>query len=159
LGQAGASGGEEIRVLQADVDDLTPEYVPDLIDACLEAGALDAVVRGVQMKKGRPGWRIEALARAGDRPRVEEAILRHSTTLGIRSWPVTRRVLPREVEERSWRGHRIRVKLARVPGGAGRDGTVRAKPEHDDVAAAAAAEGMDPTDVLRDLRGRWQDLP
>lgn len=157
LGRTGGGAGEAIRVLQADIDDMSPEYVPDLIDACLDAGALDAVVRGVQMKKGRPGWRIEALTRLSRRADVEAAIFRHSTTLGIRSWPATRHVLPREGEERSWRGHPIRLKRARRDGSA-RGGGTRIKPEHDDVAAAAAAEGMDVPDVLRELRDAWPEI-
>ena len=144
-----------VLVLQADVDDMTPEYVPDLLDACLEAGALDAVVIGTQMKKGRAGWRLEVQVEPRHRDAVEEAVLRHSTTLGLRSWPVSRRVLARATEERKWRGHRIRVKLrdSAVEGGA-----PRAKPEHDDVAAAAAAEGLPASELLRRLRREWPDL-
>lgn len=146
---------EAVLVLQADVDDMTPEYVPGLIEACLEAGALDAVVHGVLMKKGRPGWRLEVQVEPSRREKVEEALLRHSTTLGVRGWSVQRHTLARRLETRVWRGHGIRVKMRRVPGD---EGPERAKAEYEDVAAAAAAEGMEPSALLQVLRREWGDL-
>lgn len=143
-----------VLVMQVDVDDMSPEYVPDLIEACLEAGALDATVQDVRMKKGRPGWRLEAQVEPGRREAVEEAIFRHSSTLGLRSWSVVRRALARRTERREWRGHAIRVKLRARPEG----GPARGKPEYEDVAAAAAAEGLAPAEVLRRLRVEWPDL-
>lgn len=145
-------GPEAVVVLQTDVDDLSPEYVAGLIEACLEAGALDAVVHTVQMKKGRTGWRLESLVTPDRRAAVEDAVLRHSTTLGLRSWSVRRRTLARRIETRRWRGHVIRVKVREAPG----EG--RAKPEFEDVAAAAAAEGLEPAALLRTLRREWPDL-
>lgn len=143
---------ETVYVLQTDLDDVSPEYLPGLIDACLSAGALDAVLQPLQMKKGRPGWRLEALAAPETLDGVEEAVLRHSTTLGIRSWGVRRRTLERRIETRRWRGHAIRVKVSEAPDGA------RAKPEFEDVAAAATAEGMAPSALLGELRREWPDL-
>lgn len=141
-----------VFVLQTDLDDLSPEYLPGLIEACLEAGALDAVLQPLQMKKGRPGWRLEALVGPERRDQVEEAVFRHSTTLGIRSWSVRRRTLVRRIETRRWRGHAIRVKVRRSPNGP------RAKPEFEDVSAAAAAEGMEAAALLGRLRREWPDL-
>lgn len=157
LGRPGRGGHGAVSVLQADIDDMQPEYVPDLVETCLEAGALDAVIRPVQMKKGRPGWRVEALVGAADQAPVEAALFRHSTTLGVRSWPVSRRTLDRSTEERTWRGHALRVKVTEVPT-AGGGFRRRGKAEHDDVVAAAAAEEMEPSTVLRELRRTWPDL-
>ena len=144
---------QDLLLLQSDIDDMSPEYVPDLIEACLAAGANDAVVLALNMKKGRAGWRLEALVERGARDAVEEAIFRASTTIGIRGWAVSRRTLARSVERRDWRGHTIRVKRVRDP-----SGRERAKPEHDDVAAAAAAEGVSAVEALRELRNHWGDL-
>lgn len=144
-----------VLVLQTDLDDLEPEYLPSLVDACLEAGALDVVVHPVQMKKGRPAWRLEAQIEPHLRDAIETAIFRHSTTLGIRTWSVTRRTLDRSVERREWRGHEIRVKHRRTPRGGG----IRSvKPEYEDVAAAARAEGLQPAEVRRLLRQAWPDV-
>lgn len=144
-----------VLVIQTDLDDLEPEYLPSLLDACLEAGALDAVVHPVQMKKGRPAWRLEAQLEPHARDAVEAAIFRHSTTLGVRSWSVTRRALVRSVERRRWRGHEIRVKHRRTPSG---EGIQSAKAEYEDVAAAARAEGLEPGEVRLLLREAWPDV-
>lgn len=152
LGRRPGDAPDAVFVLQTDVDDLSPEYLPGLIEACLAAGALDATVHAVQMKKGRPGWRLEAQVTPDRRPAVEEAVFRHSTTLGIRSWSVRRRTLARRIEARRWRGHAIRVKVRETAG------AERAKAEFEDVAAAAAAEGIEPAALLRKLRREWPDL-
>lgn len=144
-----------VVVLQTDVDDMAPEYIPRLVDACLEAGALDAVVHPVHMKKGRPGWRLDVQVEAARRAEVERAIFGHSSTLGVRRWTVERHVLERRVERRTWRGHTIRVKLRRDLGS---PAWTVGKAEHEDVVAAAAAEGMEPLEVLRLLRREWPDL-
>ncbi|MFQ5889907.1 MAG: LarC family nickel insertion protein [Gemmatimonadota bacterium] len=145
-----------VHILQVDVDDMSPEYVPSLIDACLEAGALDATVQTVYMKKGRPAWRLECLVEPAMRASVEDAVFRHSSTIGLRSWSVMRHTLLRSMEERAWRGHRIRVKRSGPEGGS--PDLLRSKAEYEDVVAAAAAEGMEPARVLRELRRAWPDL-
>lgn len=155
LGDSSPGAAEALVVLQADLDDMTPEYVPALLERCLEAGARDASVQSLLMKKGRPGWRLEAVVEPHRREAVEEAVLRHSSSLGVRGWRAERRVLPRRTERRLWRGHAIRVKLTERPGR--REGPF-GKPEFEDVAAAAAAEGMEPAGVLRALRECWPDL-
>lgn len=144
-----------VLVLQTDLDDLEPEYLPSLVDACLDAGALDVVIHPVQMKKGRAAWRLEAQMEPHARDAVEAAIFRHSTTLGLRSWSVTRRTLDRSVESRQWRGHEIRVKHRRTPL---ETGIRSAKVEYEDVAAAARAEGLEPAELRRMLREAWPDV-
>lgn len=126
-----------VYVLQADLDDMRPEDVPAALQAALDAGALDASAQPLAMKKGRPGLRLEALVTAGELSAVSEAVLRHTTTLGVRYWPVQRSVLERSEERVEWRGQQIRVKTAMLP-----DGQTRTKPEYEDVAAAAQAAGV-----------------
>jgi hypothetical protein len=139
-----------VVLVQADVDDLSPELVPDALQALLDAGALDAWAQPVSMKKGRPGLRLEALARSDDRARIAEALFTHTTTIGLRFWPVDREILPREVQEMEWRGFRIRIKRAILP-----DGTFRFKPEYEDVTQVARALGLSPLACLHAL---YQDL-
>ncbi|MGH7545821.1 MAG: nickel pincer cofactor biosynthesis protein LarC [Gemmatimonadota bacterium] len=133
-------------LLQADVDDLSPELVPDALQAILDAGALDAWAHAVSMKKGRPGLRLEALAPAARRAQIAHALFTHTTTIGLRAWPVDREILPREVREIDWRGFRIRVKRAILP-----DGTFRLKPEYEDVTQVARALGLSPLACLQEL--------
>lgn len=135
-------GADRLVLVQTDVDDLAPEYVPAAQDALLEAGALDAVVHPVAMKKGRPGMRVEALAPEAALQSVTDALFRVTTTIGVRHWPVTRPALPRAERTLEWRGQTIRVKEVTLPGGA-----LRRKPEYEDVVRAARALGLPALEV------------
>jgi hypothetical protein len=128
---------DELVLLQADVDDMAPEYAAPAQDAILAAGARDVVFLPLAMKKGRPGLRLEALTDAASLDRVIAAVFRATPTIGIRHWPVRRPALERATIEVPWRGHLVRCKQVVLP-----DGTRRSKPEYEDVVRAAAAEGM-----------------
>jgi uncharacterized protein (TIGR00299 family) protein len=141
-----AGAVRDLWLIQADVDDLSPEYFAGAQTALLDAGAVDAVLITVGMKKGRPGTRIEVLAPADRVTELEHVIFRATTTIGVRRWPVERTVLEREHEETEWRGQRIRWKRVRLP-----DGTSRAKPEYEDIAAAARVLGLTPHEVRTGL--------
>jgi pyridinium-3,5-bisthiocarboxylic acid mononucleotide nickel chelatase len=137
---------EELVMLQSDLDDLPPEYAALLLDAALEAGALDCTLTPLTMKKGRPGVRVEALVPPAALEAVRAALFRNSSTLGVRQWRVERSALPRAEEEREWEGQRVRVKRVTLPGGGG-----RGKPELEDVVRAARATGRAPYEVYRAL--------
>ena len=144
----------EVLLLQADIDDLAPEYAAPALAATLAAGALDAVILPLGMKKGRPGLRLEALAPAARLNDVAYAILRHTTTIGVRHWPVARTILPRSERSVRWRGQSIRCKFIQLP-----DGTSRMKPEYEDVLRAAETLGLPALEVRRALeRELPQDL-
>jgi uncharacterized protein (TIGR00299 family) protein len=103
---------EDVWVLEADVDDMLPELLPYLNQLLLKEGALDAAVIPIQMKKGRPGFTIRCLATAAQRAGLAELILRESTTLGIRMYPVERITLNREEQEVETKYGLIRIKVA-----------------------------------------------
>ena len=119
-------------VVQADLDDMSPEYLPALTEALLASGAADVCTFPIQMKKGRTGVRIELLVPESRRHDASQTLLRESTTLGLRFWRVEREVLPRATKTIQWRGHPIRVKSTLAPGG-----HLRYKPEYDDLIQAA----------------------
>jgi hypothetical protein len=135
---------ESLYVVQADVDDLAAEYVPAAQEALLRAGALDAVIANIAMKKGRPGVRFEALVPRDALDRVLNALFASTTTIGARYWAVTRPALPRSESEVVWRGQKIRRKEVVLP-----DGTVRSKAEYEDVLKAAEALGISALEVRR----------
>jgi uncharacterized protein (TIGR00299 family) protein len=142
--QGGDADG--VVVVQCDVDDLPPEYVPALLDAVLAAGAVDCTAIPTLMKKGRPGVRVEALAPPARLDAVTGALFAAGSTIGVRHWPAARRVLPRRMETVVWRGQEVRVKRVTLP-----DGGERAKPEYEDIARAAAALGITPLAAYRAL--------
>ena len=137
---------DTLYVVQADLDDLSAEYVPAAQDAMLRAGALDAVITNVAMKKGRPGLRFEALVPTDALEAVLNALFATTTTIGARYWPVQRPALPRTETEIEWRGQRIRRKEVTLP-----DGTVRSKAEYEDVLRAAEALGISALEVRQGL--------
>ncbi|MBW3552322.1 MAG: nickel pincer cofactor biosynthesis protein LarC [Gemmatimonadetes bacterium] len=141
-----------VVAVQADLDDMSPEYVAAARDALVEAGALDVALLSVDMKKGRRGVRLEALAPESSLTGVLDALFLHTTTIGARHWRVERAVLEREEETVEWRGQRIRRKRVWLP-----DGTSRSKPEFDDVIAAARALGLAPQEVRARLDGERTD--
>jgi pyridinium-3,5-bisthiocarboxylic acid mononucleotide nickel chelatase len=123
-------------LLACNLDDLSPELVPDAAQACADAGALDVWVAPVQMKKGRPGMVLSAIARPDAEAAVAEAMLRSTSTLGVRTSPLERYELDRELRTVTVEGQPVAVKLGRLHGE-----IVNVAPEHDDVARAAAALG------------------
>ncbi len=138
------AAGEAGRVvlLATDVDDMSPEYVEPLRQALVQAGALDVQTWPVQMKKGRQGFRVEVMAPEGLAEAVTAELFRHSTTAGVRRWVAERATLPRHQLTVRLDGVAVRVKV--LDGG-----SVRVKPEYDDVLAAAQALGRPPLDVAR----------
>jgi uncharacterized protein (DUF111 family) len=139
----------DVVVLSTDIDDLSPEYLEPLRAALVEAGALDVQMWATQMKKGRIGFRVETVVPPGEADRVAEAIVRHSTTAGVRRHTVERYTLPRrEVEVEVGEGINVRVKVLDTPDGP------RVKPEFDDVAAVARRTGRPAHEVARDLQQR-----
>jgi len=131
--------GRAVVEVESNVDDVTGEVLAHTIAALLAAGALDAWATPIVMKKGRPAHTVHALCDPHDVERLAPLILAETGSLGVRAttltrWPQRRVDVTVDVE-----GHPVRVKLA----------DHRAKPEHDDAAAAAAALGRPLRDVLR----------
>lgn len=135
LGQPTVSSSpEQVAVIEAQMDDLPGEHLPPLIEALLEAGALDAFAAPVLMKKGRTGLWVVALATRAAAPAVERALLRHGSTFGVRRTLADRRVLDRRHENVVTPWGEIRMKLGFLDGD-----LVQASPEFEDVRAVARA--------------------
>ena len=140
LGEASPAADDVRRLLllEANVDDLEPELVPDAIDALLAAGALDAWTAPIVMKRGRPAVAISALCERDMLDEVRRTFFEATTTLGVRVHEVSRPELDRRIVEIDLAegGPRIRVKLGVLDGR-----TLNAKPEHADVVEAARKLG------------------
>ena len=128
---------EELVLLAADVDDMEPEYLAGAAETLRSAGALDVVLFPSVMKKGRPGARIEVLARPNDADALERTLFTETTTIGVRRVHVQRHALSREMRSVTVRGHAVRMKIVALP-----DGARRVKPEYDDVARLAEVTGI-----------------
>jgi uncharacterized protein (DUF111 family) len=95
------------------------------------------------MKRGRPGTRIEVLARPAHADALEDLLLRETTTIGVRRANVRRRALPRESRTVDVLGHSVSIKVVRLP-----DGSMRAKPEFSDVQRVAQQTGRPLRDIF-----------
>jgi pyridinium-3,5-bisthiocarboxylic acid mononucleotide nickel chelatase len=145
-GEAEAHGArplEPVVLLEANVDDLDPRLWPPVLAQLLDDGAADAWLTPILMKKGRPAHTVHVLAAPARADALSDALLAHTTTLGVR-----RSVVQRDVLDRDWRtvevgGAPVRVKIGH------RDGRVlQAMPEFDDVVAAAGVAGAPVAQVL-----------
>jgi len=129
--------GERVLVLETEIDDMSPQLLGPLLENLLAAGALDAYYTPVQMKKGRPGVLVTALAAPSTREAVEEVFFRETTTLGVRRQEWERTALEREVVPVATPYGPIAVKVG------WRKGRVyNVQPEFDDCQRAAAAAGV-----------------
>lgn len=146
-GPAADYGSEQLVVLEANVDDVTGETIGWVIDALLEAGALDAWATPIVMKKGRPAHTISALAAPELRSALGALIQRETGSLGYRTNIVHRHASERRFDSVMIDGNTISIKV----------GPHGAKPEHDDVVAAARATGRPARDLAVQAIERWRD--
>ena len=141
-------------MLETNIDDMSPELVPYVIEVLIREGAQDAWSTPILMKKGRPAFKLTALVDAASRERVLEALYRETTTFGVRTTSVDKDELLREWVEIEVEGHAVRVKIARRG-----SEVVTVSPEYDDAVAAARATGLPLKDVYdRAARGARQSL-
>ena len=143
LGQAEAAGAaREVVVIQAEIDDMSPQIFGILMDRLLEAGALDVYYTPVQMKKNRPGTLLTIVAPPGRRDGLTGLVFRETTTIGVRYQTMARECLDRDTVVVATAGGDVQVKVSR------RNGTVlNVAPEFDDCVRVAAASGAAVKDV------------
>jgi pyridinium-3,5-bisthiocarboxylic acid mononucleotide nickel chelatase len=124
-----------ITVIEANLDDLSPQVLGHVLEQALAAGALDLFYTPVQMKKNRPGVLLTLLCHPADRARMCELLFRETTTLGVRYREEQREILQREFVTVETPYGAIRIKLAKAPDGR----VLNAAPEYEDCRAAAEA--------------------
>ena len=141
----GRRGSErrDMVILESTVDDLDPRVWPSVIDALLHAGAADAWLVPVLMKKGRPGHTLTVLCGPGEVERLRALVFDLTSTIGVRETAVTRWALARGWVDVEVAGRAVAVKVAHHDGV-----VVHATPEFADVAALAAQLGRPVRDVL-----------
>lgn len=133
---------ETVVTLETNIDDQTPEALGYAIERLIGAGALDAWVTPITMKKSRPAFLLSVLVHAADEAAILDVIFRETTTLGVRRRETTRWVAEREVIVVDVAGEHVRVKVRRLRGE-----VVGASPEFDDCVRVAQASGAAMRDV------------
>jgi hypothetical protein len=141
-------------VIAANVDDLDPRAWPHVVEALLAAGADDAWLTPILMKKGRPAHTISALTGQASAAAIRAVLFRETTTLGVRETPAAKTTLTREFHNVELDGQVIAVKVGRDADGA----LVNAMPEWDDVVRAAAALDQPVKRVLAQAQAAFEQL-
>ncbi|MBI5968444.1 MAG: nickel pincer cofactor biosynthesis protein LarC [Deltaproteobacteria bacterium] len=137
----GADHADQVAVLEANIDDMNPEFYDYLMDRLFGLGALDVSLSPLLMKKNRPGTLLRVIAEEHQADALSELILRESTTLGVRRYIVGRKKLAREIQEVETKYGRVRVKIS---------GELRFQPEYDDCKRIALEKGVPIQEVYQE---------
>ena len=138
-----AENNELVSIIEANLDDMSPQLYGYLVERALAAGALDVTCSSVQMKKNRPGIEVSVMCRPEKADALARLLFDETATIGVRIHEARRKVL-----EREWLGVEtpygaVRVKVAR------RDGTViNVAPEYEDCSRLAAEQSVPLKEVM-----------
>ena len=132
---------DSANVIEANIDDMNPEFYDYLMERLFEHGALDVSLSPLLMKKNRPGTLLRVIARGSETDALSDLILRESTSLGVRSYAVHRKKLQREIKEIDTKYGRIRVKIS---------GDLRFQPEYEDCKRVALEKGVPIQEVYQE---------
>lgn len=138
LGEAESDEPEaRTYLVEADVDDMSPEDTEAALARLFNAGAKDAGLTPKIMKRGRPGFCIQGVCTSESLEKVLSSLLTHTTSIGARYYPVERRVLERTAYRIGTRFGEVGIKESVLP-----DGSKRFKPEYRDLAKIAEDLGI-----------------
>jgi hypothetical protein len=136
--RSAATEATTVSVIEANLDDASPEVLGYATERLLEAGALDVALAPLVMKKGRPGTLLQVVTRPEDRERLAALVFAETTTLGLRWWTAERRVQERRWVDVETRYGRVRIKV----------GESTWAPEYEDCRRLAREAGVPLKDVL-----------
>jgi hypothetical protein len=142
LGEAEPAG--PMVQIDANIDDMNPQFYPAAMERLFAAGAADVWLTPIQMKKGRPAITLSILCPAAIEAIIADILLQQTTTLGLRVHPVTRHEAAREFRAVQTLHGPVRVKLKLINGQ-----VIAAVPEYDDCKKLADDKGL-PVHIVHD---------
>ncbi|MDQ3962643.1 MAG: nickel pincer cofactor biosynthesis protein LarC [Actinomycetota bacterium] len=135
------------ELLQTNIDDMSPELLPYVIERLIAAGASDAWAEPLEMKKSRTGVRLSVIAEPTATKDLIEVLFHETTTFGIRIAPLRRATLDRRMESVQIEGHGVRIKIGTHNGE-----VVTVAPEYEDAAAVARSTGKPLREIFEAAR-------
>ena len=135
--EAGEHWDAPVSVIETNLDDMSPQIYGYFVERALAAGALDVFSTAVQMKKNRPGVLLTILCDAAHTARLIDLVFRETTTIGVRTYAVRRKVLDREMVPVATQFGEVRMKISRMNGS-----VLNATPEYEDCQRLAAEKGI-----------------
>jgi uncharacterized protein (TIGR00299 family) protein len=145
-----SSAAEEattVAVLEANIDDSSPQVLGYAMERLLEAGALDVTLESVLMKKSRPGTLVRVIAKPEDREELAQLMFAETSTLGLRIYSAERRVKERHTLEVETPHGKVRIKIAG-------DGSYA--PEYEDCRKLARETGVPLKQILAEANLAYQ---
>jgi uncharacterized protein (DUF111 family) len=140
---SGATEATMVAVIEANIDDSSPQVLGYTMERLLDAGALDVTLQPVLMKKNRPGTLLRAIAKPENQEALSQLIFAETTTLGLRVYQAERRVKARHIVEVETKHGKIRMKVSE-------DGSFT--PEYDDCREMAMRTGTPLKEVLAEAQ-------
>lgn len=137
LGEVSAALKEEMLLLETNIDDMNPQLYDYVMERLFSAGARDVFFTPIQMKKNRPATLLSVIAKPQDREKLAKIIFQETSTIGIRSHPVQRMILPRASKKVKTRFGEVTVKVVEQP-----DGRKRTTPEYDELKRIATVKKL-----------------
>ena len=144
MGEGADQPAPDIYMVETNIDDMNPEIYGFLMDHLLACGALDVTFTSLQMKKNRPGTKLSMLCHRQQLHHLAGEVLRQSTAIGVRYYPVERIVLDRTVEQRETSLGPIFVKVMSDGGK-----KIRISPEYRECLRISQERGLPLLDVYR----------
>ncbi len=142
--------GYPVVVIEANIDDMNPQVFDYVMEKTLAAGAVDVALRPIQMKKNRPAIMLQCQAPWDKKDEIMDLILCETTTLGVRYYPVERKVLSRELKTQSTKFGDVRVKLAYDQNG----NLLKYLPEYDDLKRLAKQKKAPIPKILQEINSK-----
>jgi len=140
-------------VIEANIDDMNPEYYGHVIEKLLESGALDAYLTNIMMKKGRPAVKLSVICAQENTDRLAEIIFRETTTLGVRIYETRRKKLFVEKKEVVTKYGTIGIKIGKL-----KSGIVTVSPEYRDCKKIADEKDVALRDVYDLAKKRYHEM-
>ncbi|MFO7951610.1 MAG: nickel pincer cofactor biosynthesis protein LarC [Bacillota bacterium] len=138
---------EEVKLIEANIDDLNPEIYGYLMEKLMAAGALDVYYTPVQMKKNRPGVQISIIALPKNVDILQNLVFRETTTLGLRISTARKVMRQREEKKVETEWGEVRIKFSPEPDG--EEYPLQFSPEYEDCRFIAEKSGLPLKEVYR----------
>ena len=142
-GVPGAPGDELVSIIQANLDDMSPQLYGYFVEQALAAGALDVTCSPVQMKKNRPGLEVSVMCESAKCDALALLLFEQTTTIGLRIYEARRKVLEREILQVETQHGAVRVKVAKQNGK-----VMNVAPEYDDCQRLAMEKNVPLKEII-----------
>lgn len=140
--------GYPVVIIEANIDDMNPQVYDYVMERLFKVGAVDVTLQSIQMKKNRPGILLQCQAPWNKKDAAMDVILKETTSIGVRYYPVERKVLRRELKTICTKYGPVRVKVVSDDKGQ----VLKHLPEYEDVKKLSLKSKRPILNILQDLR-------